>query len=67
MAAGVWRRVQAGPDGLELLAYGGPVTGEDDSQIKWAGDLSPEAQWPDETTADARGPFSRTGGRTDRR
>lgn len=32
VAPGAWRGVQAGPDGLELLAFGAP-TGEPDSEM----------------------------------
>ncbi len=41
VAPGVWRGVQAGPDGLELLAFGAPVTGEDDSSMEMG-------WWPEE-------------------
>jgi len=33
VAPGTWRGVQAGPDGLELLAFGAPVTGENDADM----------------------------------
>ncbi len=33
VAPGAWRGVQAGPDGLELLAFGAPVTGESDAEM----------------------------------
>lgn len=41
VAPGVWRGVEAGPDGLEFLAFGGPVAAEDDSSMEmgwWPGD-----------------------------
>ncbi len=31
---GVWRSVEAGAEGLELLAYGGPVTPEQDADME---------------------------------
>ena len=34
VAPEVWRGVEAGADGLELLAYGAPVTAEDDSAME---------------------------------
>ncbi len=33
VAPGAWRGVQAGSDGLELLAFGAPVTGESDAEM----------------------------------
>ena len=39
VAAGVWRCTEAGPDGLELLAVGAPVSDENDAEIEqgwWA-------------------------------
>ena len=30
---GVWRGLEAGPDGLELLAFGAPVTAERDAEM----------------------------------
>ncbi len=41
VAAGTWRGVEAGPDGLELLAFGGPVGGEDDADMEMG-------WWPEE-------------------
>ena len=39
VAPGVWRCTEAGPDGLELLAVGAPVSDENDAEIEqgwWA-------------------------------
>jgi quercetin dioxygenase-like cupin family protein len=33
VAPGAWRGVQAGPDGLELLAFGAPATEESDADM----------------------------------
>lgn len=33
VAAGTMRAVEAGPDGLELLAYGAPIGGERDAEL----------------------------------
>ena len=34
LGRGVWRCTEAGPDGMEYLAVGAPVSDEDDSQIE---------------------------------
>jgi mannose-6-phosphate isomerase-like protein (cupin superfamily) len=39
LARGVWRCTEAGPDGMEYLAVGAPVSDEDDSELQqgwWA-------------------------------
>ncbi len=33
VAPDVWRGIEAGPDGLELLAFGGPTAGESDADV----------------------------------
>lgn len=41
VAPNAWRGVQAGPDGLELLAFGAPVSGQSDA------DMDP-GWWPED-------------------
>jgi len=50
VAPGVWRCTEAGPDGMQILAIGAPISEENDSELEhgwWAdGGASPEGTAP---------------------